>query len=320
MRICARLLKSTLKLDGHVQVSDICSMTFGTIDISTDEYIDQRLAEVHDLMASCLHETPLRFLANESKGLLANGKMLRARLPFRVGPVTGTPHKTLLHAATATEMIHSASLLHDDVIDGGLLRRGAPAFWVERGVAGAILLGDMLLFKALDVVCQVEDSRLAHPLVRFTGEVCQAESEQELIFRGRDAEWEDCVRIARCKTGALFAFTAYACGGNDTILSEALKEAGYRVGTAYQLSDDVLDAKGSQAVAGKTLGTDSARDKNTVMTFLREGIEPAAYIRDLCASARDLLNDWPAVQKAWDVYMEKDLMPSLEKHLQLIPD
>jgi len=269
-------------------------------------------------MASSLSETPLHFLASESKGLLANGKMLRARMPFRLGPATGVPHKTLLHAATATEMIHSASLLHDDVIDGGLLRRGAPAFWVERGVSGAILLGDMLLFKALDVVCQVEDSRLAHPLVLFTGEVCQAESEQELIFRGRDSDWEDCVRIARCKTGALFAFTAFVSGGHDRRLRETLKEAGYRVGTAYQLSDDILDAKGSQAAAGKTLGTDSARDKNTVMTFLPAGIEPVAYIRDLCTSAGELLHPWPEVRKAWDVYMEKDFMPGLEKHLRLI--
>ena len=293
-------------------------MPFEDTDISTDEYIDQRLIEVQALMASSLAETPLNFLASESKGLLGNGKMLRARMPFRIGPMTGVPHKTLLHAATATEMIHSASLLHDDVIDGGLLRRGAPAFWVEKGVSGAILLGDMLLFKALDVICQVEDSRLAHPLVLFTGEVCQAESEQELIFRGRDTAWEDCVRIARCKTGALFAFTAFVCGGDDPDLREALKESGYEVGTAYQLADDILDAKGSPVAAGKTLGTDSARDKNTVMTFLPEGIEPVAFIEALCASARKRLSPWPDVQKAWDVYMEKDLMPGLEKHLHLI--
>lgn len=293
-------------------------MTFDTIDISADEYIRQRLSEVQELMGSSLSETPLSFLAGESKGLLANGKMLRARMPFRVGPVTGIEHKTLLHVAAATEMLHSASLLHDDVIDGGLLRRGAPAFWVEKGVSGAILLGDMLLFKALDVICQVENSRLAHPLVLFTGEVCQAESEQELIFRGRDTQWEDCVRIARSKTGALFAFTAYACGGDDPELREALTEAGYAVGTAYQLSDDILDVKGNPSAAGKTLGTDSARDKHTVMSFIPEGIEPARYIRGLCASARDRLRAWPDVQKAWDIYMELDLTPGLEKHLQLM--
>lgn len=290
----------------------------GTHTNSPEEQIDELLKESQTLMASCLLETPLSFLSSESKGLLANGKMLRSRLAFRIGPAAGTPRQTLLHAATAAEMIHSASLLHDDVIDGGLVRRGAPAFWVERGVSGAILLGDMLLFKALDIVCQVEESRLTHALVLFTGHVCQAEAEQELIHRGRHTTWSDCVRIARFKTGSLFAFTALAAGGRDERLCAALQEAGYAVGTAYQLADDILDAKGRQEVADKTLGTDSARDKTTVMTSLQEGQEPAAYVEDLCCSARDLLAEWPDVQAAWDLYMEMDLLPELQKHLQLM--
>jgi heptaprenyl diphosphate synthase len=287
------------------------------IDAATTD-VDPGLDQVRELMASCLRPTPLGFIAKDAKGLLGNGKMLRSRIPLRVGPAAGVPMKTLLHAAAAVEMIHSASLLHDDVIDGGLLRRGVPTFWVERGVSGAILLGDMLLFKALDVICRVENSQLAHPLVLCTGEVCEAESEQELILRGRNAEWADCVRIARYKTGALFAFTAFAAGGKDPELAAALKEAGYIVGTAYQLADDILDAKGSPAVADKTLGTDASRDKNTVMNFLPEGIVPQDYIRELCASARLQLAAWPKVQSAWDVYMKEDFMPEVEKHLQLM--
>lgn len=293
-------------------------MTTASTDISSATYIAGCLDNMQQLMAAALSQTPLNFLADESRGLLGSGKMLRSRITFRVGPAAGTADETLLHAAAAAEMIHSASLLHDDVIDGGLLRRGAPSFWVERGVSGAILLGDMLLFKALDIACQVEHSQLAHPLVRFTGEVCQAESEQELIYRGRNTEWADCVRIARCKTGALFAFAGYAAGLPDPALRAALTEAGYAVGTAYQLADDILDAKGHPDSAGKTLGTDSARDKNTVMNFLPDGIEPAAYIRDLCATAREQLEAWPDIQRAWDVYMDQDLLPALDKHLRLI--
>ncbi len=289
-----------------------------SIESATDLDMSRHLNDVRELMIAYLRETPLRFLDRDTERLLAGGKMLRARMPFRIGQVTGIAHETLLHVAAVTEMIHTASLLHDDVIDGGVLRRGAPAFWVDRGVSGAILLGDMLLFKALDMISQVEDSRLAHPLVRFAGEVCQAESEQELILRGQDLEWDDCVRIARGKTGALFAFTAYACGGDDPDLADALKEAGYAIGTAYQLSDDILDAKGSPTLAGKTLGTDSARSKNTVMSCLPAVGDPIAYIEGLCESARTQLAPWPHVQKAWDAYMAKDLMPGMEKHLQLM--
>lgn len=313
--VCASILHGMDKLDGVKQVSDIPVMS---VHVATEQIMNGYLNSVRDLMFRYLRETTLRLLDRDVERLMAGGKMLRARMPFRIGQATGVSHNTLLHVAAVTEMIHTASLLHDDVIDGGVLRRGAPSFWVERGVSGAILLGDMLLFKALDVICKVENARLAQPLVRFAGEVCQAESEQELILRGREIDWDDCVRIARGKTGALFAFTAYACGGADPKLTEALKEAGYDVGTAYQLSDDILDAKGSPTAAGKTLGTDSARSKNTVMSCLPANGNPIAYIEDLCESARARLAPWPDVQQAWEEYMAQDLMPGMEEHLQLM--
>lgn len=282
------------------------------------EPIQESLNEVMSLMAHVLESTPLAFLTAGEQSLFGHSKMLRSRLLFRIGPALGTSPKTLLHAAAATEMIHLASLLHDDVIDGGILRRGAPAFWVERGVSGAILLGDMLLIKSLDIICQVEDSQLAHPFVQFTAEVCEAEAEQELIFRGKQLNWEDCVRIARGKTGALFAFPAYAAACCDPSTQRALTEAGYRVGTAYQLADDILDAKGNDEDSGKTVGTDSARKKNTLMSYLEQGIEPRDHIESLCHSARQLLDGSLGVQQAWDEYMMCDLSPELSKHLALI--
>ncbi len=280
--------------------------------------IQDRLNEVLSLMANVLDSTPLAFLTAGEHGLFAPSKMLRSRLLFRIGPALGTHPKTLLHAAAATEMIHLASLLHDDVIDGGVLRRGAPAFWVKRGVSGAILLGDMLLIKSLDIICQVENSLLAHPFVTFTAEVCEAEAEQELIFRGKQLNWDECVRIARGKTGALFAFPAYAAAAGDPTSQQTLTEAGYRIGTAYQLADDILDAMGNDEDSGKTVGTDSARAKNTVMSYLEQGIEPRAYIESLCQSARELLHELPKVYEAWEEYMSCDLYPELSRHLELI--
>ena len=291
-------------------------MTVTTNNTVLTGSIEDRLQAVNEFMVRCLEETPLGFLSPYAHCLLGSGKMLRSRLLFRVGAVSGAAEQTLVHAAAAAEMVHSASLLHDDVIDGGMLRRGAPAFWLEKGVSGAILLGDMLLFKALDVMCQVEQSRLAPLLVRLTGEVCQAEAEQELIFRGREIDWEECVRIARSKTGALFAFAAHAAGGPDAAVSAALQEAGYLIGTAYQLADDVLDAKGDEQKADKTLGTDSARNKNTVMRFLSMGVDPTAYVDGLCRSARRQLNEWPEVQAGWDVYMKQDFLPAVQHHLE----
>ncbi len=270
-------------------------------------------------MAGSLAETPLHSALADCKNLFGTGKMLRSRLTLRIGPATGVAYSTILRAAAAVELIHAASLLHDDVIDGGFLRRGAPAFWVERGIPAAILLGDLLLFKALDLVTPVENGRLLPTIIKLTGEVCESESEQELVTRGKIADWETCVNVARRKTGALFAFAAYAAGGNDPALSATLLEAGYAVGTAYQLADDLLDANGDPEKAGKTLGRDEARGKTTAARVARpENVDPVQTIHGLLSSAQTTLEPWPAVRAAWDAYITLDFRPSLDKSLGLV--
>ena len=277
--------------------------------------LENELAAVRRLMAEVLAETVLRRIVPDHRSLLNSGKMLRSRLLLRVGPAVGVAPSSLHHAAAAVELIHSASLLHDDVIDGGYLRRNAPTFWQEKGVPGAILVGDLMLFKALDVVGRVEDGRLVNLLVKMTGEVCDAESEQELVLRGQTSFWEHSVRIARRKTGALFAFAAQACGGNDAVLSSTLRDAGYAIGTAYQLADDILDANGDESESGKTLGTDLARAKTTAATAWDGPTDASTYVDLLCRQASDSLVPWPAVHAAWCGYVEQDLRPALSRLL-----
>lgn len=278
--------------------------------------IEQCLHDVRGVIAEALSRTVLRQITDDPATVVGNGKMLRSRLLFHVGPAAGVPHRTLVHAAAAVEMVHAASLLHDDVIDGGYLRRGAPTFWVERGISGAILVGDMMLFKAVELMCQVEDGRLTPMLVKLTGEVCDAESEQELVLRGKTPNWENCVSIARRKTGALFAFAAGACGGADATLTATLTESGYAVGTAYQLADDILDATGTEESSGKSLGSDEARGKTTAATIEQaEHTEAVAYVDQLCRRAEEALRPWPAVHHAWRAFMNADLHPALKKNL-----
>ncbi len=281
-------------------------------------WMEQRLESVRHLMAETLANSPLKPLIMDSRDLLINGKMLRARLAVRVGPAAGVSEKIVLHAAAAVELIHAASLLHDDVIDEGYLRRGLPAFWVERGISGAILLGDLMLFKALDLIAQVDDGRMLPNAITLTGEVCEAESEQELMLRGKVPDWPTCVDISRRKTGALFAFIALISGGKDQALCEALREAGYGIGTAYQLADDLLDVNGTTEAAGKTLGRDEARREVTAARAeLPVGFDPVAFIENLCEVARERLAPWLAVREAWDDYMNYDMRPILERNMQL---
>lgn len=120
--------------------------------------------------------------------------------------------------------------------------------------------------------------------------------------------------LARAKTGPLFAFVGYVCGSDDRQLSLALAEAGYLVGTAYQLADDLLDVIGDARVAGKTLGTDSRRRKFTLAATARHGQKGARErITELCGLALEHLDSWPCAQTAVDAFFVRDLQPVLDR-------
>lgn len=273
---------------------------------------------IRTLMGACLMDSPLGELAARYAPAIQSGKMLRGLMVFRVGGATGVPDKHLLSAAAAVEMIHAASLLHDDVIDGAELRRGAPSFWKAYGAQGAILMGDMLMFKALELIHTLDDSRLMGLLIEQTGEVCMAEVEQELILRKKKAAFDKTLDIARRKTGALFAFGAAAAAGGDEALRDALREAGYQFGTAYQLADDFYDRYGSEHEADKTLGTDRERAKPTTENHDgdKQRQQSIERIRSMIVGSADLLSDWPDVREAWHTYIREDAASAFSTFLE----
>lgn len=285
--------------------------------MSTDaKQIGKQLKKVQVAMLDCLQDTRLNKLIEGSRNMLASGKMLRSRLTLTLGNASGIPEEQLVNAAAAVDMIHGASLLHDDVIDGGIIRRGAPTFWKKYGVNGAILFGDVLMFKALSLLVAVDRVDLLSELIDRTGEVCRSEVEQELILRGTPGTWEECERVARYKTGSLFAFAAVAGGTREPGLTDALREAGYLLGTAYQLADDLLDASGNEEVSGKTLGTDDMRGKTTAITATKNSPDdPADYIFSLLNASTAQLAPWPEIHKAWDSFLTATLEPVLTTHL-----
>ncbi|MBN2162305.1 MAG: polyprenyl synthetase family protein [Pontiellaceae bacterium] len=278
--------------------------------------IEKQLKCVQSKMLDCLSETNLSKLLPGNKNLLGSGKMLRSRLTLCLGNANGICDDVLINAAAAVDIIHGASLLHDDVIDGGVLRRGAPTFWKKYGTNGAILFGDLLVFKGLHLLLDVSRPDLLEELINMSTEVCRSEVEQELILRGTPGTWKECEQIARAKTGALFAFAAVAGGNGSKEQADALREAGFILGTAYQLADDVLDASGNEAVSGKTLGTDNKRGKTTAITATKNAPNaPREYIFKLLADACELLAPWPNLHEAWGSFADKTLIPVLKKHL-----
>ncbi|WP_372805993.1 polyprenyl synthetase family protein [Pontiella sp.] len=285
--------------------------------MSTEEkQIEKQLKLVKQAMVDSLSDTSISKLLPGNKNLLGSGKMLRSRLTLFLGNANGIQEAVLVNAAAAVDIIHGASLLHDDVIDGGILRRGAPTFWKKYGVNGAILLGDLLMFKALSLLTSVDRADLLQELIDRTGEVCRSEVEQELILRGAPGTWAECEQVARFKTGSLFAFAAVAGAAQEPGQVQALREAGYILGTAYQLADDVLDASGNEAVSGKTLGTDNDRGKTTAITATKNAPpNPADYIYSLLETSTAQLAPWPTTQSAWIEFLNVTMKPVLSKHL-----
>ncbi len=267
-------------------------------------------------MLDCLTTTNLSKLLPGNKNLLGNGKMLRSRLVLSIGVPNGVEEQTLINAAAAVDIIHGASLLHDDVIDGGILRRGAPTFWKKYGVNGAILFGDLLVFNALKLLINVDRKDLLEELIDMSTNVCRSEVEQELVLRGTPGTWKECEQIARAKTGSLFAFAAVAAGNGSKEQADALRESGFILGTAYQLADDVLDASGNEEISGKTLGTDNKRGKTTAITATRNAPEnPIECIYSLLDESSALLAAWPELRATWDAFLNKTMKPVLDKHL-----
>lgn len=271
-------------------------------------------------METCLRGTDIAKFFPEKNNIMGSGKMLRARLALCLGTANGIGEKTCTHAAAAVEIIHGASLLHDDVIDGGILRRGAPAFWKKHGINGAILLGDFLVLKAMGLLGGIDRPDLLKELIALATEVCQSEIEQELVLRGAAGTWEECEQIARSKTGSLFAFAAVAAASGVPGQADALREAGFILGTAYQLADDILDVSGNEALSGKTLGKDSERGKTTAITAIRNAPEnPGKHVYSLLEASSEQLGAWPRLQEAWDEFLTVTMKPVLSTHLSAKP-
>lgn len=246
------------------------------------------------------------------------GKMLRTNLAAcMLGDNPADWPRGLEYVCAAVELIHTASLFHDDVIDGATLRRGKPALWKMFSQNGAVLLGDIMYCKALMLLTESEGSVHLRSFMKKAYEVCVAETEQELIKRGREVDEETCIRIARSKTGPFFAIIGRVCGHGNDVLADTLEEVGYNIGTAYQIADDLIDEIGDDAIAGKTLGTDRLRKKFTVAHSggSAQSVIAGAF-QTLCDDSLQLLDPWPEKQDGLRLYMNEILFPSCSNVLR----
>lgn len=198
----------------------------------------------------------------------AGGKRVRplvVLLTFRAVAAAGSVARLddAIEAAVALELIHSATLLHDDIIDGNETRRGRPSALARFGVADTLVAGDFLFCRAF-ALC----SRFETEVTRWAGDACVALTEGEILqarFRHNPAVTiADYHEIVSRKTAVLFstgARTASHLAAGDAALVAAMHECGHRLGVAFQMQDDLLDVTGETTVIGKPRGLD-LRDGN----------------------------------------------------------
>ncbi len=191
--------------------------TRSSIDNTALKTDEQLHIEIRSAIASAMTESSIAEIADDVIKIIGTGKLLRSRLTVCVGTVANTPANVIIATGAAVELIHAGSLLHDDVIDGGELRRGAPTFWKEKGLSGAILLGDHLVAYASKLVDALHNPKLLSCLINAISNMCDAEIQQELIFRNSKPDWKLCIDIAKRKTGSLFGYAASAGAGDDAI-------------------------------------------------------------------------------------------------------
>jgi len=203
--------------------------------------------------------------------LTNNGKHLRAALTGLAANCVRGWNDSTVKAAVIIEMVHLATLLHDDIMDGAELRRRRPTLANKWDNTTAVLVGDCLFANALRLAAEFPTTDVCRAVSTATRTVCSGEILQNNHQNNLKLDQAEYFKMLRMKTGELFAL-ACELGGSladgDPQETRALREYGMALGTAYQVYDDCLDLFGSEAEVGKSLGTDIASGKTTLPVIL----------------------------------------------------
>jgi octaprenyl-diphosphate synthase len=271
------------------------------------------LAEVRALVAGDLARLDRCIVASlASEVMLVNqvaryivaggGKRLRPLLVLVAARACGYGGSRHVEAAAIVEFIHTATLLHDDVVDGSDLRRGRDTANAVFGNEASVLVGDFLYSRAFQMMVRIGTPRIMEVMADATNVIAEGEVLQLMNCNNPDTDELRYFEVIRCKTAKLFeagARTAAVLAGADESVESALADYGMRLGTAFQLIDDILDYTGGAGETGKNMGDDLAEGKPTLPLIhaMREGTaEELTLIRR--AIEHGGLDDLEAIRRA----------------------
>ena len=197
----------------------------------------------------------------------SGGKRLRPALVILSAGAFGYQGRHHHQLAAVVEFIHTATLLHDDVVDASELRRGKPTANALFGNAASVLVGDFVYSRAFQMMVEVESMRVMQVLAEATNVIAEGEVLQLMNCHNPDIDEQNYLQVIRYKTAKLFeAATRLGAilGGSTPEQEAAMASYGMHIGTAFQLIDDVLDYSGDHTMTGKNVGDDLAEGKTTL--------------------------------------------------------
>jgi len=250
--------------------------------------IDAEMKNVDEILRQSLSDSVPFVNEVTQYAFQLGGKRLRqaiALVGYRAACPSGDelkcPRKLMLVAA-AIEMIHTATLIHDDILDGALIRRHLPTMHTRWNAGISVMAGDTVFTKALDLVTQLNELEPYRILASACHKTCYGELRQMGTRNQFDLSVDDYLEIITAKTATLIEcsshFGAYYAGATQATI-EQFRLFGREIGIAFQIIDDVLDLVGDENAMGKTLGTDISQQKPTLPVLM--------YLESLQVDARN---------------------------------
>lgn len=221
--------------------------------------VNDDLIQVERKMREAPHENIERLATALDALLKSGGKRVRPALALLASRFYQPDRHQVIALAAAVEMLHTATLVHDDLIDGALLRRGNPTLNAVWNPSATVLIGDFLFAWAANLAAQTENMRVMNIFSQTLMVICDGELRQLFRRPWREQTRQDYDRRIYAKTASLFAATTEAVavlGGAAEPEVRALRDYGHQLGMAFQIVDDVLDFAGSSKEMGKPVGSD----------------------------------------------------------------
>lgn len=248
--------------------------------------------------------------------IAGRGKRLRPAIVLLSAAAMGArPTKFALDTAAAVEFIHTATLVHDDIIDGADTRRGKPSVNQKYGPTAAVLFGDFLYCRAFEQVSYKNDAFVARTLLGAARNMCEGELYQNINSFNPEVAVEDYLRVIENKTAQFIARCAALgayCGGASKARIETMREYGRLLGLAFQIADDIFDIASDEKTIGKPAGNDLREGKLTLPVLYalekmshrdadrvrREFKKPGGVTAEFIDSVRKAALDCGAIERA----------------------